>query len=106
MGCAASSGIQPDDGAWAASGALGSGGIADAPSMRKPQQLRRPEPEPEPEPELPPRLPRVLLADLEELKLLGVGAFGSVSLVRHRATGKTYGAFAFAPPARDCWMSR
>ena len=26
---------------WAASGALGSDGIADAPSLRKPQQLRR-----------------------------------------------------------------
>jgi hypothetical protein len=101
MGCAVSSGIQPDDAVWAASGALGSGGVADAPALRnqrvaaRAEQKHRREPEPEPELELP-ALPRIAMADLQEVRLLGVGAFGSVSLVRHRGSGKTYGAFASA----------
>lgn len=94
MGCAASSGQPPPDGAaWAATGALGiTGRAADAPSMRHTRwtpAVSEPIAELEPEPEA--LTAQLKLSDLEELCILGVGSFGVVRLVRHRPDGKTYG---------------
>lgn len=88
MGCAVST--PHDDATWAATGALGSTGrVVDAPSLRLPPVA--PKPEPELEPEHGSVASPIALSDLDELRILGVGSFGVVTLVRHRPDGKIYG---------------
>ena len=85
MGCAASSGAPPDD-AWAAAAAVDGSALGVAPLKWGAQ------PEPEPEPAPAPQLSgaTIALADLEEVRILGVGSFGAVTLVRCRGDGRTY----------------